>query len=228
MNGEVTAFSERPNLEGANRRAPLGPVDARHKRRQRSIARIKAAARELFLRYGYERTTLRAIARKARVSAAAIVNYFGDKEQLLALLFNEEHRSVTERAKRELSETKRFLEQSIDGFRHYYRYFAAHPDYARAILRLGAFYDPTVADPSPGGQAVARSIARIKQTIEIARKKGEITSDESDDALALLTFEVYQIECRHWLASNSPDAERGLARLQHSLKILQRGFTPCQ
>jgi AcrR family transcriptional regulator len=190
------------------------------------MVRIKTAARELFLKYGYERTTLRAIARKARVSAAAIVNYFGDKEQLLGLLFNEEHRSVTSRAKSELSETKGFLEQSIDGFRHYYRYFAAHPQYARAILRLGAFYDPTAPDSSPGGEAVARSIARIKQTIEMARKRGEVTTDESDDALALLAFEIYQIECRRWLAATTPEVERGLAQLQHSLSILQRGFRP--
>ena len=219
-------------MEGANRgprlSAHLGPTDVRQRRKRRSIARIKTAAREMFLKYGYERTTLRAIARKARVSAAAIVNYFGDKEQLLGLLFNEEHRSVTARVKSELSETKTkgFLEQSIDGFRHYYRYFAAHPEYARAILRLGAFYDPMAPDSSPGGQAVARSIARIKQTIEIARKRGEITTEESDDALALLTFEIYQIECRRWLAANTPEVERGLAQLQHSLSILQRGFRP--
>jgi hypothetical protein len=30
--------------------------------------------------------------------------------------------------------------------------------------------------------------------------------DDSDDGLALLTFEIYQIQCRHWLASSSADA----------------------
>jgi AcrR family transcriptional regulator len=199
---------------------------ARDKGKQRRFARIKAAARELFRERGYERTTLRQIATKARVSAATIVNYFGDKRDLLELLFNEEHRLVSDQAALELSEAKEFLDQSIDGFRHYYRYFGAYPEYARAILAGGTFHDPAVPDPSPGGQSMARSIARIKRTVEIARKRGEITLDESDDALALLIFEIYQNQCRHWLAAPKPDVEHGLAQLRHALGIIQRGFTP--
>ena len=62
---------------------------ARDKRKLRRFARIKEAARALFREQGYDRTTLRQIARKARVSAATIVNYFGEKRDLLELLFNE-------------------------------------------------------------------------------------------------------------------------------------------
>ncbi len=199
---------------------------AREKRKQRRFARIKTAARELFRQQGFERTTLRQIASKARVSAATIVNYFGEKRDLLELLFNEEHRLVSEQAALELSETKEFLDQSIDGFRHYYRYFGAHRDYARAILAGSTFYDPSMPDPSPAGQSVARSIARIKCTIEIARKRGEITLDESNDALALLIFEIYQNQCRYWLAASKPDVQLGLAQLRHALSIIQRGFRP--
>ena len=216
---------------GATRRArtqtdEIAPGSAREKRKQRRFARIKAAARELFREQGYERTTLRQIAAKARVSAATIVLYFGEKRDLLELLFNEEHRLVNEQAMLELSEAKEFLDQSIDGFRHYYRYFGAHPDYARAILAGSTFYDPSVPDPSPAGQSVARSIARIKRTIEIARRRGEITLDESDDVLALLIFETYQNQCRYWLAAPKPDLEHGLAQLRCALSIIQRGFTP--
>ena len=218
-------------MERATRRALIQTGDvasgsARNKRKQRRFARIKAAARELFREQGYERTTLRQIAKKAKVSAATIVNYFGEKRELLELLFNEEHRLVSEQAALELSEAKAFLDQSIDGFRHYYRYFGANPDYARAILVASTFYDPAVPDPSPAGQSVARSIARIKRTVEIARKRGEITLDESDDALALLIFEVYHNQCRYWLAASKPDVERGLAQLRCALSIIQRGFMP--
>ena len=199
---------------------------ARDKRKHRRVARIKEAARELFREQGYERTTLRQIARKARVSAATIVNYFGEKRDLLELLFNEEHRLVSEQASLELSMTKEFLDQSIDGFRHYYRYFGAHPQYARAIMTGSTFYDPSVPDPSPAGQSIARSIARIKRTVEIARERGEITLDESDDALALLIFETYHNQCRYWLSTPRPDIEFGLGQLRRALSIIQRGFRP--
>ncbi len=198
----------------------------RGRRKHRRSARIKEAARELFREQGYERTTLRQIARKARVSAATIVNYFGEKRDLLELLFNEEHRLVSEQASRELSETKEFLDQSIDGFRHYYRYFGAHPHYARAIMTGSTFYDPSVHDPSPAGQSIARSLARIKRTVVIARKRGEITLDESDDTLALLIFETYHNQARYWLAAQRPNVEHGLAQLRRALSIIQRGFTP--
>ena len=142
---------------------------------------------------------------------------------MLLLLFDEDHRSVSEKAAAELSETKDFLEQSIAGFRHYYRYFGAYPEYARAILQETSFYNPWDHDSSEAG-AGARSIRRIKRTVEIARKRGEITIEESDEVLARLIFEIYQIECRHWLADAQPDVEQGLAKLRRTLCILDRGF----
>lgn len=198
--------------------------DVRDKRKHQVFKRITVTAQKLFRRNGYERTTLRQIAARARVSAATIVNYFGEKRDLLEVLFNEEHLLVSQQAALELSESKEFLDQSIDGFRHYYKYFGAYPDYARAILAGGTFTDPAVPASSPAGQTIARSIARIKLTVEIARKRHEITLDESDDALALLIFEIYQSQCRYWLAATTPDVEQGLAQLRRALSILHRGL----
>lgn len=197
---------------------------SREQQKRQRFARIKLVARELFLRNGYDRTTLREIGRKARVGAGTILRYVPDKRELLFLLFDEDHRTVSEAATAELSETKSFLDQSIDGFRHYYRYFGTYPNYARAILRESSFYNPLLPRPASATAAGARSIQRIKQTIEIARKLGEITIDESDDVLARLVFEIYQIECRHWLAVQEPDVESGLAELRRALSILQHGF----
>lgn len=43
---------------------------------------IAAAARRLFAEHGYDRTTLRAIARQARVDPALVVHFFGSKQRL--------------------------------------------------------------------------------------------------------------------------------------------------
>ena len=146
----------------------------REKQKARRFARIKLAARELFLRNEYERTTLRAIAKQARVGAGTILRYVPDKRALLLLLFDEDHKSVSDRATAELSEDKAFLQQSIDGFRHYYEYFGAYPEYARAILRELSFYNPW-KDEAGEHTAGARSIDRIRRTVEFARRRGEIT-----------------------------------------------------
>jgi hypothetical protein len=133
-------------------------------------------------------------------------------------------KAVTEKAYLALSDDKHFLDQSIDGFRCYYDYFAAYPDYARAILREATFYNPMLADGSLATDAGWRSIARIRRTIEIARRRGEIASAESDDMLARFVFEIYQIKCRHWLADQNPDVEQGLSELRRVLTILVQGL----
>jgi AcrR family transcriptional regulator len=198
----------------------------RGKRKQRRFERIKTAARELFLKDGYQATTLRAIAKKARVSAATIVVHFGDKDELVALLYSEDQKIITEQAYLELSESKGFLDQSIDGFRHYYRYFALYPNFIRAILQTTSLYHPTSMPSRPAGESAMRSVTRIKRTVEIARKRGEITIAESDDALAFIVFGLYLTEIRWWLGSGNLDVEIGLARLRHALSILQRGLSP--
>jgi hypothetical protein len=54
----------------------------RAEQRRRTEARILAAAAELFVASGYERTTIRAIARAAGVDAGLVMHYFGSKQQL--------------------------------------------------------------------------------------------------------------------------------------------------
>ncbi len=170
-------------------------------------------------------TTLRAIAKKARVSAATIVVHFGDKDELVALLYNEDQRAITEQAYLELSESKGYLDQSIDGFRHYHRYFALYPNFIRAILQTTSLYHPTSMPSRPAGESAMRSVTRIKRTVEIARKRGEITIEESDDELAFIIFGIYLTEIRWWPGSGNLDVELGLARLRHALSILQRGLS---
>src|ERR1700753_4488319 len=50
--------------------------------RRRTEARIRAAAAELFVASGYERTTIRAIAQAAGVDAGLVMHYFGSKQEL--------------------------------------------------------------------------------------------------------------------------------------------------
>jgi len=54
------------------------------RRSDRTKAAILAAAREHFAASGYERATIRAIARKAGIDPAMVMRYFGTKEKLFA------------------------------------------------------------------------------------------------------------------------------------------------
>jgi hypothetical protein len=137
------------------------------------------------------------------------------------MLFDEDHKAVSQAAAAELSEDKSFG-QSIDGFPPYYQHFGAHPEYAQAILREARFHNPLRSPPASARETGPRSIGRITRTIEIVRKRRAISIDESDDALARLVFEIYQIESRHWFGSRQPDVEAGLVEHRRALSSLAR------
>lgn len=55
---------------------------SRADQRRQTEARILAAARQMFADLGYERTTIRAVARAAGVDAGLVMHYFGTKDDL--------------------------------------------------------------------------------------------------------------------------------------------------
>ncbi|GAA5187526.1 TetR family transcriptional regulator [Rugosimonospora acidiphila] len=56
----------------------------RAQQRRQTEARILTEARQLFAELGYERTTIRAVARAAGVDAGLVMHYFGTKDELFS------------------------------------------------------------------------------------------------------------------------------------------------
>jgi len=57
-------------------------ASSRAEQRRKTEARILAAASQLFVERGYERTTIRAIAKAAGVDGGLVMHYFGSKREL--------------------------------------------------------------------------------------------------------------------------------------------------
>ncbi|UBU14318.1 TetR/AcrR family transcriptional regulator [Nonomuraea gerenzanensis] len=57
-------------------------VVPRAERRRRTEGRILDAARSLFAELGYERATIRGVAKRAEVDPALVMQYFGSKQEL--------------------------------------------------------------------------------------------------------------------------------------------------
>jgi AcrR family transcriptional regulator len=60
------------------------PRPTRAQQRRQSEQSILAAARQLFADLGYDRTTIRAVAKAAGVDAGLVMHYFGSKDELFA------------------------------------------------------------------------------------------------------------------------------------------------
>lgn len=76
----------------------------REERRRRTEESILEAARELFSEVGFERATIRAVAARAGIDPALVMQYYGSKEQLFAAAarWSTKHESMNDAARDEL------------------------------------------------------------------------------------------------------------------------------
>src|SRR5206468_4736644 len=72
------------------------PSVPREERRRRTEATILEAAKELFAADGFERTTIRAVAARAGIDPALVMQHFGSKEGLFAAStrWSNEHQTI--------------------------------------------------------------------------------------------------------------------------------------
>src|ERR1700760_1724174 len=91
--------------------APLDPaistetsLGLRAKNKAEKLQRIRKAARALFVKRGYDDTTMRDIAKRAEVGFGTLFTYASDKRDLLFLIFNDELDNVIANAVSRASE----------------------------------------------------------------------------------------------------------------------------
>ncbi len=83
----VNAVTEPVRSDPPARR--LGESSARSEKGEQTRAAIAAAAQELFLERGYEKTTMRAVAERAGVSLGNAYYYFASKEHLVQAFYDQ-------------------------------------------------------------------------------------------------------------------------------------------
>jgi AcrR family transcriptional regulator len=202
---------------------------ARLGRRERNkldkAARIRASARELFRKHGYEATTMRRIASRAHVGLGTLFSYADDKRDLVFLIFNEELAQLTALALIEPRPGASLLEQLLAVFGLHYRQFAKHPALARLALRELTFY-------SEGKQAQSfqlirgQLIAGIERLVADAQRARRIRTKPSAAFIARQIFFLYAAALRWWLAAPAPRAAAGIAELRKVLALQLEGLAP--
>jgi AcrR family transcriptional regulator len=194
------------------------PAGRRARNKQRTRDRIVAAALGLFQSKGFERTTTRAIARRARVAEGTVFNYFETKEDI-ALHFLElevSHAIATVRNNRRLRraplEEKLFalLESQIEFLAPYERFIgAAFVQALKPASKLGW--------SRQAAELRTRYLAFVQELIE------ESLPRDKPSALSWLgppAFWVYYLGVLlYWLHDASPGKQNTLAFIDRSLKL---------
>lgn len=200
---------------------------ARARGKARKLAKIRRAARELFIEKGYDHTTTRAIARRAGVALGTLFTYAADKRDLLFLIFNDELEDVAARAFASVPENVSFADQLVGIFRAFYIFFAKQPDLARFMLRELTFYieGPEARRFQKHREKILAGLAALEDR---AKSEGRIGSNEDSAIAAMAIWAIYASEIRRWLGDekNAPDLARGLAALRRAFALLINGLKP--
>ncbi|MGZ6792003.1 MAG: TetR family transcriptional regulator [Mycobacteriales bacterium] len=192
-----------PPDDVASERSP-----SREERRRRTEATILEAARELFAETGFERTTIRAVASRAGVDPALVMQYYGNKEGLFAAAarWHVDHKQLAAATLEQIPMTA--LDDLFSGFED-----PTSRDGAIALLRnclthesaLGVMRDDVMCEPQ----------AMIAKTI--GGDEAELRAGLLGATMIGITIAKYLLEIPAVQAASREDIERVMAPVLKAL-----------
>ncbi len=208
---------------GSDVKQPAGrPARRRDINKADKRRRIREAALALFSAQGYEATTLRQIARRARVALGTLSLYADDKRDLVLLIFNEMVPRVIDNAAGSAKKKSELLDKLVAFFGAFYENISGNFTLARIHHQLN-FY-------STGRHTVeynalrARVFALLEEIVRQAQRSGEIGSREDPALIARHIFFCYSAAVRWWVASERPNLRSGLADLRQLFQLQISGL----
>ena len=187
-------------------------VGRREHNKRAKLARIKAAARTLFARQGFEATTARQICERAQIGTGTLFLYVQDKRELLFLTFEEDARELFAEGRAAGAREPDLSGQLMAIFGRFIAYYARDRAHARALLQELFFREH---DPERMGRLTLEFGAHVAELVVGAQGRGEIRADVSPALIAAALFAHYTYWILGWLGAalvSREDAEVGLRR----------------
>ena len=199
--------------------ATIGRAE-RNKRDKRE--RIMRAARELFRRHGFERTTISEIAERADVGKGTLFLYAGSKEELLVMFFREDVGRSIDRGFNTMPDAP-----LADQVMHV---FGVMLDQNRKNLDLGRTFAKEVpfvgGDRHAIGEVMSGFYDRMAMLIEQAQTRGEVPREVAPRALAHNLFALYFFTLLGWLGGSIRAAPEATLRQRVELQLFGCGRSP--
>ena len=177
--------------------------------------KVVAAAKRLFMRDGFEATTISDIAETADVAKGSVFTHAPNKERLLVLVFEELMHQWLDEASQSARKGKHLTDRLNRFFNHIMSSMGEHPDlsaifmrelpYARAELELEAIEH--------------RIDAILGELIDSAKTRKEIETDVSTFTLARNLFYTYYTAQYLWLAAGAPPMELMVPTLREQIAV---------
>ena len=141
---------------------------------------IQEAAYALFDQNGYEKTTMREVAKKAGVGLGTIFTHFPDKSSLLAAAFIEDLDDIIKKAFVSLPK-KNIIKQLEHMVSAIYGFYAKRPNFSRILIKESLFLQ------GPYGQNLENQLSMFLEQIGLLFHNAQNNKELSKD----LTIEQY-------------------------------------
>jgi len=191
----------------------------REKNKSATRARILAASLALFKEKGFEATTTKAIARKAKIAEGTVFNYFRTKEDIALYFFEQEVDAAIAAVKGNKRLRKATLEERLFKLvQTQLEFLAPHERFIGSALIYSLKPGAKLGPFSPSSNALqARYLTFVQELLEDAMRRGEVSGVSwwTPQAFWIYYFGVLL----YWLHDTSPDKQQTLAFLDRSLKI---------
>jgi AcrR family transcriptional regulator len=187
--------------------------------------RIRDGAYQLFLKHGFEDTTMAQVAEQAEVAKGTLFLYASDKNDLLCLVMHDRLRATVDRLFTTLPRRADLLAQLLHVFGGLFEMYAEHTDLALSFIRVF----PTAVGPN--GQTLrAMTLGFLHHLSELVREaglRGEVDSDLPTMQAAHNLFALYFAALLAGVSGHVPSlAQAKELVLKPSLELQIRGLRP--
>jgi AcrR family transcriptional regulator len=195
----------------------------RERNKREKLARIRAAARSLFAKRGFEATTAREIAEKAGIGTGTLFLYVRDKRELLFLTFEEDARRIFAEGSAAAAKERDVVAQLMALFGRFIAYYARDPSHSKALLQELFFREH---DSERMGRLTLEFGAHVAELVAKAQARGALRADVPPMLAANALFAHYAYWVQGWLGAGIVSREGVEDGLRRALELQLDGLRP--
>lgn len=193
----------------------------RERNKREKLARITAAARDLFRAQGFEATTAREICERAGIGTGTLFLYVRDKRELLFLSFEADAQRLFAEGKAEAARTSGLVDQLMCLFGRFIAYYARDLALSKAIVQELFF---RTHETGGLGRLTREFSEHVSDLVAAAQARGEVRNDLTPARAAMALFAHYSYWTLGWLGTGMLARETIEPGLRRSLELQLEGL----
>lgn len=201
----------------------------RDDKKDQKRARIVAAAAALFAKQGFDATTTRQIAEKARIAAGTLFLYAPTKTDIVMMVFEDTIGRALEEAIATLPapagpDGRAVTAQLLHLYRAFFAVYEDNPRLARVFVKELLWLEGDSRDKRRALEAELFGV--IGRIVAEAQQRGALGARVDPFLFAASTFSLYFAALAGWLSGEVPSAADALSLLERALDLLVHGALP--